>query len=654
MATQGRVVDESRKREQTHGVTASWHKSTGAELATHVVSLGRSLWQQDSGRRAQMRSDLSRYEGFRIASLDPAGYRANGPLYVDGIDGEVKVRWNLCRSLVDAATAKVAGTQQPKVQFVCSNADWRTRRKAPKLDAFVEGLWGTRQEPYADIWELGAHAFRDAAVCQIGFIKTESDVDQGAVVHTKPMPWEVVTDSNDASRGNPKHIWHIYGDTRDNLKAIHPESAEYIDGARIRDPGEDSYSGKVDAKVVERVWVYEWWTLPTGPDSPGKHVKALDSSGAPLVEEKWERTSFPFAIIRWSRAMQGFGGTSLVQESAEISDELNTVIGRMSRSIHLTSMSHIFAPEGAGLADKLADNEDCKVTEYAGMQPPIVQNAAPFGPEHMQWVQLQKSMAFEMTGVSQQSATANKQPGIEAASAIRLVADIQSERFSLPWRAYQSMYVELARHDIACVRELAEADKDFAAKWPGEGFLKTIKWQDADLDDDLYAIRIGEAPSLKGTAADRMQTAQELYAAGMLSQDAFASVQRYKDLPGELDGTSRQRNLVSQYIENWLDATPEQFDSGELRPGVPLFRPPIRWMRLEDALLQVAEAYMQAQMDEAPDEAQDLMLRWIEIADSEIQKREQRMADLRSQGSRAINVGATEAPPMQPQGPAPV
>jgi hypothetical protein len=63
---------------------------------------------------------------------------------------------------------------------------------------------------------------------------------------------------------------------------------------------------------------------------------------------------------------------------------------------------------------------------------------------------------------------------------------------------------------------------------------------------------------------------------------------------------------------------------------------------------------MQAQMDEAPDEAQDLMLRWIEIADSEIQKREQRMADLRSQGSRAINVGATEAPPMQPQGPAPV
>jgi hypothetical protein len=200
------------------------------------------------------------------------------------------------------------------------------------------------------------------------------------------------------------------------------------------------------------------------------------------------------------------------------------------------------------------------------------------------------------------------------------------------------------------VRELAEADKDFAAKWPGEGFLQTIKWQDADLDDDLYAIRIGEAPSLKGTAADRMQTAQEMFSAGMLSQDAFAAVQRYKDLPGELDGSSRQRNLISQYIENWLDATPEQFESGELRPGVPLFRPPIRWMRLEDALLQVAEAYMQAQMDEAPDEAQDLMLRWIEMADSEIQKREQRMADLRAHGSRAINAGATEAP-QPPQGP---
>ena len=637
----------------SHDVTESWHQSTGAELATHVVSLGRSLWRDDGARRAQMRSDLSRYEGFRVASLDPAGYRSGGPMYVDGLDGEVRVRWNICRSLVDAATAKVAGTQQPKVQFVCSNADWRTRRKAPKLDAFIEGLWGIRQEPFHDIWELGAHAFRDAAVCEIGFVKSEADVDQGAVVHTKPMPWEILVDANDAVRGNPKHMWHVYGDTRDNLKALHPESADYIEGARIRDPGEDSFTGKVDAKVVERVWVYEWWVLPTGPDSPGKHVKALDSTGEPLIEEKWERSSFPFAIVRWSRAMQGFGGTSLVREASEISDELNDVIHRMSRCIHLTSMANIFAPSGANLAEKLKDNEDCKVTEYDGQQPPIVQNPAPFGQEHMQWVQLQKTMAFEMTGVSQQSATANKQPGIEAASAIRLVADIQSERFSLPWRAYQGMYVELARHDIACVRELAEKDKDFAAMWPGEGFLKTIKWADADLDDELYSIRISEAPSLKGTAAERMQTAQEMFGAGMLSQDAFLAIQRYKDLPGELDGTSRQRSLISQYIENWLDATPEQYESGELREGVPLFRPPIRWMRLEDALLQVAEAYMQAQLDEAPDEAQDLMLRWIEMADSEIQKREERMAGLRAQGSRAINVGAAEAaPPME--GPPPV
>lgn len=607
-------------------MTDAWHKSKGATLATHVVSLGRSLYQQDAPRRGRMRADLSRYEGYRLASLDPRGYRDRGALMIDSADGQERVRWNLCRSLTDAATAKVAGTQQPKIQFLCSNADWRTRRKAPKLDAFIEGGWGTRQEPYADIHEMGSMMFRDACVCGEGYIKAEADVDAGKIEHSKPYPWEILHDADDAQRGRPNHRWQVYSETRDVLKARNPGREDYIDGARIRSPSEESFDSAVTAGVVERVWVYEWWTLPEGPDAPGKHVKALDSTGEPLVEEPWTRSSFPHVGMFWSRTVIGHGGTSLVHEVSEISDEMNAVIGRMSRSIHLTSMSHILAPSGAGLGDKLRDNEDCKVTEYDGQMVPTVQNPAPFGQEHINWIQLQKGAAYELSGISQQTATAQKQPGIESGAAIRMVADIQSERFSVAWKAYQSVFVELARHDIACIRELAEVDKDFAIKWPGEGFLKTIKWADADLDDEMYSIRVSEAPAVKGTGADRMQTAQELFGAGMISQDAFLAVRQYLDLPGEMDSGSRQRNLVSQYIENWLDATPEQYESGELADGKPLFRPPIRWMRLEDALLQVADAYMQAELDDAPDEAKDLMLRWIELADGEIQKKMQRMA----------------------------
>jgi hypothetical protein len=75
---------------QDSSVTDVWHKSEGAALAAHVVSLGRKLYQQDAPRRGRMRSDLSRYEGYRLTSLDPRGYRDRGLLTIDTLSGRAK------------------------------------------------------------------------------------------------------------------------------------------------------------------------------------------------------------------------------------------------------------------------------------------------------------------------------------------------------------------------------------------------------------------------------------------------------------------------------------------------------------------------------------------------------------------------------------
>lgn len=577
-----------------------------------------------------MQESISRYEGRRLPGLDPEAYRTSGALQTE--DGQ-SVRWNLSRSLVSTATAKIAGGQQPKVSFVASNADWSTRRKGPKLDAFISGLWSTRQEPYSDIWEMGTFAFRDAAVCGLGAVKIWSDIDAGRVIHERVFPWELLVDPQDAKYGSPNNLFHVYSVARATLKALFPESKNALDDAKSGDSDDDTlYSNNAvttylgSQRVVDTIRCYEWWSLPLGPASPGKHVLAFD--GGLLFEDEWTRDSFPFALIRWDREFQGWHGTSLIEEVASIDDEMNDILGRISRTVRLTSMGICYVNDACEVSGDLITNEDASVIKYSGNSPPNYQSPAPFGSEHIAYLNLLKSAEYELSGINQMSATAQKQPGVTANNAIRTLADLQSERFAVAWKAYQSLFVEVARHDIASVRELAEDDPNFAVKWPGNGFLRTIKWANVDLQDDLYVIQIASAPSIKGTPADRLQTAQELYSAGQMSADALIAVQTYLDLPGELDKASRQRNVIESYIENWLDASPEEIAANKTSDGQDLFRPPIRWMRLEDALIQVADAYLQAELDDAPDDVKDLFLRWIELADREIQAKQARMAAL--------------------------
>lgn len=609
-----------------------WTQQTGAELGASVVAVGAALYRDDGPRRTRMLENVSRYESRRLPTLDPQAYRETGRLTTSG---GAEVRWNLARSLVSTVTAKIAGGQQPKVAFVASNADWTTRRKGPKLDAFITGLWSTRQEPYADIWEMGAYAFRDAAVCGLGAIKDWSDVDAGKVIHEKPFPWELLVDPSDAKYGAPSNLFHVYSRPKATLVAVFgdkPEIAQAIKDAKSGDAEDDTrYTNQLQAytgnrTVTDTVRCYEWWSLPLGPDSPGKHVLAID--GAILIEEDWTRDSFPFALIRWDREFQGWQGTSLIDEVATIDDEMNEILSRISRTVRLTSMGTCFVREGSSVTGDLITNEDAVVMEFTGETPPVYANPAPFGQEHINYLQMLKGAEYEMSGVNQMTATAQKQAGLDSGAAIRMVADLQSERFSVAWKAYQSLFVEIARHDIASVRELAEDDKNFSVKWPGNGFLKSINWRSCDLEDDLYTIQIASAPSIKGTAADRLQTAQEMFAAGMISQDSLIAIRTYYDLPGEMERASRQRNVIDRYIERWLDATDEEIETNVAEDGQPLFSPPIRFMRLEDALVQVADAYLQAELDGAPDTIKELFLRWIELADEEIQKKQARLAQV--------------------------
>jgi len=374
-----------------------------------------------------------------------------------------------------------------------------------------------------------------------------------------------------------------------------------------------------------------------------------------LVDEEWTRNEFPFVWIHWAKHLVGSDGTSLVEEVSSIADTVNDSVQRMQDSHTRTSMGVTIFEEGSIREEDLRSNEDAINIRYApGKTPPQYVAPQPFGPANVQWVDMNVDKIHDISGVSEMLSHGDKPSGVTAAVAIRAVSDIQSARFSVIYRAYEEAFVALARQTVACTRELAATKKDFASKWTGKGFMREIKWSDVDLEEDRYVIQVYPVGEVKNTPADRLQLIQELNAAGKVSDDALLQTIQYLDSAKEIESVSRQRELIESYIDQWLDATPEAEQAGTFR-----YRPPIPWMpSLPDALVQVAQAYLEAEMDEVPDYNKDFFLRFMQEVDLEIQAKETRAAQRAAGKSMPIapsgqDMGADAMPVPPPAAPPP-
>ncbi len=595
-----------------------WHQLSAAEMAGALVTLCKAIQTEQKQRKTGCRNAASRYEMRRLGGLNPGAYYRAGALASDGTD---KLIWPYERSLANAAQAKLAGQQKPKVTFATTDADWSTKRKAKKLDRFVEGQFMQSIGVYGDVWQLMLRVFLDCCVFPTGgAVKIFCDEEEGRVSYERVFTWELYVDPTEARHGQPRNLFHVYPYDRDELIERFPEKAEEL--KRAPDYTEEDGSERVESsRVSNQIAVYEAWRLPFSKNKAGKHVIAID--GATLVDEEWTRTEFPFLWLRWSQHLCGFDSTSLIEEVASIVDVINSLAQRMEDSTRRTAMGVLVYEEGSVRDEDIRSNEDgINLRHKPGSAAPQYQQAQPFSPAHVQFLQMNVETMRDVAGISEMLSSGDRPAGLTAGVAIRAVEDVQSKRFSVIYRAYEDAFVGLARHTIACSREAAELDSSFASKWPGEKFVKSIRFDEVDLADDQYIIQLYSAPAIKNTPADRLQLIQELNGAGKISDESLIEVIKYLDTVSELDNVSRQRELIDSYIDEWLDATPESMESGEFR-----YRAPIPWMpSLPDALTQVAQAYLEAEMDRAPDFNKQFFLRFMEELDIQIQKKEARAA----------------------------
>lgn len=602
------------------------------------------MYADNVGRRTAAREQMTRYTGW---TLDPTGRGIRTT--IGGTTQPIPIAWNMSKSLVGTVISRVGGSQVPRVQFVTSDATWQTRRKGKKLDQFIDALFLAHCQSYDSVHDLCVAILRDACVWGDGVAIVSADERLGKVAFERAYPWEFCVDPRDSRYGAPSQMCRTHPATVRELVAIYPDLEEEIEAApalTLQDMDSEVWTYTTSTMHHDARIVHDIWLSAEGPDDPGRHIRVLDDSTT-LVDEEWEMDSPPLAWIHYDRPMVGLWSGALVDDIAPAEDELNLNLQRISRAIRCTSLNTILVQEGSVDLDKIASTTDAAVVTYTGQVPPQLEAAAVVNPSLVEWIKMQQAACHDLPGISEMAATAEKQPGLNSGVAIRAANGVQSLRYAWLYRQVECWHMQAARLAIAACRRLAEADVDFMASWPGAGFLRQIPWSSIDLDDSQYTMQMHPTGGGKNTPADRMQRAEELLGMGLITPDIYREITSgTQDIEWASDQASRQHELIERYIDQWLDATPEQIASGWIdeEKGQALLPAPIKWLDLPSAITQVAEAYIEAELDGAPDSSRQLMLEWLDLCDAEAKAQQARRA-------------AAEAPPPgavpPPGGPAP-
>lgn len=614
-------------------------------MADEVCAINDGLEEDQAPRRQRYLLNLQRYEGRKLAEFNAAAYDTAEAGTLDG-----EQRLPLYRSLCDTQQADIAGRQRPRPMFLSSGADWRTRRRAKKVDRVVEGVLHQPHGDYVNGWELATDAELAMSIMGACGVKVLMDRITEECRLERVLPGRVKVDPRECEGGmKPKNWFDSY--LMDEDQALEefvelPLEEGLIDEARAEELREAIGSAAVtddalrseyysSTRIARSVKIREAWRAPIGKKKPGKHVFCVP--GKVLWSEDWHRDGPGIVWMRWSREQLGYWAFGLIDEAEPMVREANKAAQHLDERMKLLANRRTFLHELSEInpADMEA-NEIENLIRYSGQAAPVVQDLPPFHPAELDYKRDNVRDSFDLVGIPQGTATARKEQGVTAGVAIRMVRDIGAQRQAVRARNFENFFVALAKEIVACIAEWTEATgKDYTARVPGKASVTEIKWSEAQLDLDSVFVKVAPVSSLPNDPAGKMSAVRELFQDGILSPKGYMRLIDMPDLEKELSMQSAEADYLDDLIDKFLDAEPDQ-------------DPKTYWQNPDGfiidkpaALAQFAAAYFTARREGAPEFNLELLRRYMMRLDKLIQ----RAAEAAAQASGAAAPGQ---PPMAP------
>lgn len=506
---------------------------------------------------------------------------------VEGTSSTNRVTLNIVQSMVDTAVSKIT-KNRPRPYFLTDDGDFTLKRKAEKLTKFSEGQFYS-----TDFYELATSAYRDAAIFGTGAIKIFIEDDK--IKAERIFIDEIKIDEKEAYYGKPRQMHQTKWIHKDVLKANWPAEAAKIDFA-----SSDSNS-KMDLNAHrngDMLLTVESWKLPSKKGAKdGRHTITVSSSD--LVNEAYDKDYFPFVFFRWNSRPLGFFGQGIAEQLTGLQVEINKILRTIQVSMHLVSVPKLFIEASSKIVSAHLNNKIGGLIKYAGTKPEFGQLGT-IPPELFTHLERLYNRAYEIIGISQLSSQSSKPAGLNSGKALRTFADIETERFQATAKRYEQGFIDGAKIMIDLAKDLAAVTDNYSVKVPGSGFLKTIKWEDVNMEDDQYMLQIFPTAALSQHPSARLQEVQELMQAGLISKEDSMKLLDFPDLKGMYSMVNAGVDDIERQIEKMVDGeeyqTPEPFQN--LKYGIP----------------KMQQAYLKYRSEGAPEEILENLRQWMSDA----------------------------------------
>lgn len=496
---------------------------------------------------------------------------------------------NVARSVMETATSYF-GAIRPKPYTLTQRGDYTLKRRAKLLNQFSVGLASN-----IDLYSQTKKAFEDAWIYGDGSIQI-LDLHDDIGVEYVPS-YEVRVDPVDGKYGDPQSIYRHKLINKSVLKAMFAGFDSEIDDAGVlQDLCPEHDEQKHD--MEDACSVVMAWRRASGPEATDGHY-SVSIKGAELDAGAWEDERLPiyrFSIGQRSDQYYSYGSVRII---APLQQEIDTIHEKISGAYEewCVKVSVTDNPkvqnngwDGDAFFEIMEGNVNFIVPQLVS-------------PDLIQYLQLMRQQAFELSGISEMSASSKKVPGVEAGVAIRELNDIQSVRFQSMNQDYEVFHLDIFKGFIRLAKRInkrpdVEGFKIMAESRDG---IEMINWSDVELDDDKFQLQVWPASMFSGSPSAQLQKAQDLIAIAPQMSEYVLQAMDMPDIQSHMDRVNAPKNVIESIIEQIIDKG--------------IYHGPQPFFDLQYCINEMLLAYNQAILNNIDPNRLDMMINWMSQAD---------------------------------------
>jgi hypothetical protein len=410
---------------------------------------------------------------------------------------------NVIKSCVDSAGARVAKSK-PRAFVLPKKYSYRLKAKCRKATKFLDGAMHQ-----ACVYENAEEVFRDASVYGDGQLVVYAE--DGQIRSQVVKVDELWIDSVDGMKDAPREMHWTHAEPMKTLIKRYPKCEKEIREAKAAWRGELSFMGQ--AEMVE---VCHSWRLPSvsgGDDG----VASVTICNKTLEKKPYKRDYHPIFRFHWSPPTYGCFGDGIAKELFGMQRAILDVLRGVLKSIRMFAVPRIWVNKLASVATTTVSNE-ISVNTYAGDKP-VFDTPPAAAPDIYQFVQWMIDWCYKQIGLSQMSSQSEKPAGLNSGVALRTYQDVETQRFAIVGQRWERWYLSVARAILDIAGDIYADKKTLSVKVPGRGFIESIDWKDANLDEDLFDVGVWSTSILPETPEGKLQAVQEFVQSGLMPRD---------------------------------------------------------------------------------------------------------------------------------------